>query len=164
MSKVESNVFLGLGSNLENPKQQLMRAIDALRQQPEISSVKASSFYGSKPLGPQDQPDFVNAVVQISTCLSPQELLIVTQHLEQTLGRIKKRHWGERLIDIDILVFGAQVVDSENLQVPHPQVPFRDFVLLPLQEIAPNLTIPNLPSLSQMIASLDEAFVVALNT
>lgn len=163
MSVVESQIFLGLGSNLDNPKRQLERAIEALHSHPEISAVMSSSFYGSKPLGPQDQPDFVNAVLQVSTSLSPQALLKVTQNIEATLGRVKKRHWGERLIDVDILVYGSQVIDEDNLQIPHPQIPNRDFVLLPIQEISPNLSIPNLPNLEQMISALDETFVVALD-
>lgn len=156
-------VYLGLGSNLENPMTQLKDAIERLNAHNGIEKLRSSSFYGSKPLGPQDQPDFVNAVVEIVTTLTPQALLKVTQQIEMAQGRIKKRHWGERLIDIDILVYGALVVAEPNLKIPHTEIAQRDFVLLPLQELAPELQIPNMPSLSQMIANLEQTFVFPLN-
>lgn len=154
-------VFLGLGSNLHHPQQQLQQAILWLDSHPELSVTLKSKFYHSRPLGPQDQPDFVNAVVAITTSLSPLALLDVTQACEAQMGRVKKRHWGERLIDIDILLYEQQVFNSERLQIPHPQMQFRDFVLLPLHEVAPNINIPNLPSLSELIQVVDHSFLIA---
>lgn len=155
--------FLGMGSNLAQPMEQLQAAVDSLQAEPEIDVLKVSSFYGSKPLGPQDQPDYVNAVAKITTTLAAEELLSRLQEIEAQQGRIKKRHWGERLIDLDILCYGQEHIDLPHLQIPHSQIAHRDFVLLPLAEIAPDLSLPGLPSLQQMIAELQERFVTVLS-
>lgn len=156
-------VFLGLGGNLQGPVEQLHIAIQTLTNHPMIEVLQVSPFYASKPLGPKDQPDYVNAVVKIQTALSPHKLLNETQKIEREQGRIKKRHWGERLIDIDILAYGCEVICEVDLQIPHSQIAHRDFVLLPLQALSPNLQLPNLPSLEAMISALETTYVKPLN-
>ena len=160
MSKIKA--YIGLGSNLSNPIEQLQTALDTISKLPGTTLEKKSSFYGSKPLGPQDQPDFVNAVCQIETQLTPQELLVALQKIEQEQGRIKKRHWGERLIDLDILLFGDEVVNTANLTIPHSQIVFRDFVLVPLAEVAPGLVIPNKGIIEGLVEKLDKSYLIAL--
>lgn len=155
-------VYIGLGSNLDHPQQQIERALDALERLPGTRLIRCSSLYGSKPQGPQDQPDFVNAVCQIETALSPMALLQALQSIEQHLGRIKKRHWGERCIDLDILLYGEHSVHGEHLTIPHPQMTQRDFVLVPLAEISPGLVIADHGSLEQLIASLPATFLKPL--
>lgn len=154
--------FLGLGSNLKNPIAQLRNVLQRFELSKDIELIRCSQFYVSKPLGPQDQPDFVNAVIEIRTCLEPLALLALTQEIERVSGRVKKRHWGERVIDIDLLVYAEQQIDLPTLTVPHPHIAQRDFVLIPLQEIAPDLSIPGLPPLKQMIVALQQTYVVSL--
>jgi len=155
--------YIGLGSNLANPIEQLDIALNSIGAIPSTQLIKRSSFYGSKPLGPQDQPDFVNAVCEIQTRLSAFELLEQLQKIEVTQGRIKKRHWGERLIDLDILLFSNELIDTERLTVPHSQISLRDFVLIPLAEISPELMIPQLGHVQSLIEALDESYLINLN-
>jgi len=158
-----TTVYIGLGSNLSNPVEQLNTALDSISQLPQTQLENCSSFYGSKPLGPQDQPDFVNAVCKIQTALNPQELLVALQNIEHKQGRIKKRVWGERSIDLDILLFGEQIVVTNNLTIPHLQMTFRDFVLVPLAEISPGLVIPGQGQVEQLLAKLEESYLIALH-
>jgi len=155
--------YIGLGSNLANPVEQLDIALTSIDAIPSTQLIKRSSFYGSKPLGPQDQPDFVNAVCKIQTSLSVFELLEQLQKIEVNQGRVKKRHWGERLIDLDILLFSNEIIDTERLTVPHSQIAFRDFVLIPLAEVSPELMIPHLGHVQTLIESLDESYLINLN-
>lgn len=142
-------VFIGLGANLDQPQQQLVDALHELDQLANCQLIKASSLYHSKPVGPQDQPDFVNGVAEIETQLSPIELLDQLQFLEQQHGRIRKRHWGERTLDLDILFIEQQVIHSERLTVPHPLALERSFVLIPLCEIASDYQPPVTPAQAQ---------------
>lgn len=155
-------VYIGLGSNLANPVKQVKTAFSSLALLPKTRVIKHSKMYVSKPQGPQDQPDFVNAVSLIETELEPLTLLDALQDLEQQQGKVKKRHWGERLIDLDILLFNRQVIDSDRLTVPHKELAHRDFVLLPLAEISAGLLIPNLGLVESLIAQLETTYVVAL--
>lgn len=139
-----AQVFIGLGSNLANPVLQIKTALDSLANLPSSQLVKTSPLYGSTPQGPQDQPDFVNAVCLLQTELPPLTLLDALQAIEQAQGRIKKRHWGERLIDLDILLYDDAVMTTERLTLPHPQMHQRDFVLMPLADISPGLVITGL--------------------
>ncbi|NQZ54570.1 MAG: 2-amino-4-hydroxy-6-hydroxymethyldihydropteridine diphosphokinase [Piscirickettsiaceae bacterium] len=143
-------VYIGLGSNLADPQAQVNLAIDALRLLPTTSVVQQSSLYMSPPMGPPDQPDYINAVVEIETKLTAHTLLDQLQSIEQQQGRVRKRHWGERTIDLDLLLYGDQIVDDERLQIPHPGIPVRAFVLYPLVEIAPELTIPDMGQIDQL--------------
>ncbi len=137
--------YLGLGSNLANdlgsPTEHLQQALSALRQYKQIRKVEVSSFYSSAPMGPQDQADFVNAVAGLETTLAPLELLDVCQQLEQGAKRARLRHWGERSLDVDILIYGQQQVSEPSLIVPHVGLSERNFVLVPLRELAPELMI-----------------------
>jgi len=146
-----NGVFIGLGSNLADPELQIKAAITALDLVDEVSVITQSSLYSSPPMGPQDQPDYINAVVEIETTLFAHNLLDQLQSIEQQQGRIRKRHWGERTIDLDLLLYGANILDDERLQVPHPGIALRSFVLYPLAEIAPNLTIPTMGNINQLL-------------
>jgi len=153
-----ATAYIGIGSNLEDPYLQVNTAILNLDKLPHSNLISQSSVYSSKPQGPQDQPDFVNAVAKITTTLSPLELLSSLQKQEQAQGKIKLRHWGERLIDLDILLFDNVEVNSEKLTIPHPQMHLRDFVLLPLAEIEPNIEILATP-INQLIDQLKETYI-----
>ncbi|TFH91058.1 2-amino-4-hydroxy-6-hydroxymethyldihydropteridine diphosphokinase [Vibrio ouci] len=136
-------VFIAVGSNLGDPVSQANVAIDALKQLPKTQFVQTSSLYSSTPMGPEDQPDYINAVVELTTELTPLELLDCTQTIELEQGRVRKEErWGPRTLDLDILLYGNEVMDSERLTVPHYGMKEREFVLYPLAEIAPNLTLP----------------------
>lgn len=135
--------YIGIGSNLANPWNQVMQAIAELDDIPECCCVKHSSLYRSKPLGPPEQPDFVNAVAAVDTALSAQRLLQALQEIENRHGRARSgSRWGPRTLDLDLLVFGSACIASETLTVPHPGLVQRDFVLCPLYEIAPDLQVP----------------------
>ncbi|MGY3685969.1 2-amino-4-hydroxy-6-hydroxymethyldihydropteridine diphosphokinase [Vibrio coralliilyticus] len=136
-------VFIAVGSNLADPVAQANDAIEALKQLPKSQFKQSSKLYSSTPMGPQDQPDYINAVVEITTELTPLELLDCTQAIEQEQGRVRKdERWGPRTLDLDIVLYGNEVMDSERLTVPHYGMKEREFVLYPLAEIAPNLTLP----------------------
>lgn len=127
--------FIGLGSNLENPIAQLDDAIEAMKQLQTIGLMRVSSCYKSKPMGPQDQDDYINAVVEIETELEAEALLDILQQIEQQQGRIRTRHWGPRTLDLDILLYGNMEINTERLVIPHPGITERNFVLFPLVEL-----------------------------
>jgi len=135
--------YIGVGSNLESPLQQAKSAIWTLKAHRHLRSVKASPLYGSKPVGPQDQPDYINAVVSLETQLGPHDLLDLLQSIENSQGRVRKRHWGERTLDLDLLLYGAAEIHTPRLTVPHPHMLERSFVLHPLSDLCPNLAINN---------------------
>lgn len=135
--------YIGVGANLNNPGQQIKLALAALKQLPQTELLAVSATYGSKPLGPQDQPDYQNAVAKIQTTLEPLALLDALQAQEKEQGRIKLRHWGERCIDLDILLYDQQVISLPRLSIPHLELKKRSFVVIPLQEIAPELVLPD---------------------
>ena len=130
--------YLGLGSNLDSPERQLRRAIAALGKLPYSHITQVASFYHSKAWGRKAQPDYCNTVLALKTRLSPEQLLYYCQKIESQQGRIRKVRWGARTLDIDILFYDSQKINSPTLQIPHPRLHERDFVLLPLREIAPN--------------------------
>lgn len=141
--------YLGLGSNLANdlgsPIEHLQQALAALCQHKDIRELEVSSFYSSKPMGPQDQADFINAVASLETRLTALELLNVCQQLEQGAKRARLRHWGERSLDVDILLYGQDHIEVPRLSVPHIGISERNFVLIPLREIAPEVIISGQP-------------------
>ena len=148
-------VYLGLGANLNEPVQQLDNAVAALAQLVSIEHIEVSSFYTSKPMGPQDQPDYVNAVTKIITDLSPLALLDKTQAIELACGRVRKEErWGPRTLDIDILLYDALKIESERLTVPHYGLHLREFVLYPLHELTPDLRLPNGQSITELLATV----------
>jgi len=134
--------FIGLGSNLESPVEQVLSAQKALDTVEDTKVIQHSSLYSSPPMGPQDQPDYINAVSEVETTLLPHALLDALQTIEQQQGRVRLRHWGERTLDLDLLLYGQDSISDERLTVPHPGIKDRAFVLYPLAEIAPELEIP----------------------
>lgn len=130
--------YLGLGSNQQVPERQLRKAIKSIRALHSTVVTKVSSFYWNKAWGLQGQQDFCNAVIELHTLLSPLHLLNLCQQIEKKQGRVRKKHWGPRIIDIDILFYEDQIIQSKKLVIPHPQIQSRDFVLIPLMEINPN--------------------------
>lgn len=132
--------YLGLGSNLGNRIKNLGIAIEEISQIAEVS--KKSSIYETQPVGLKDQPDFLNMAIEIKTDKSPKELLIKLLEIEHKMGRVREIENGPRKIDIDILLYGDQVINEKNIQIPHPKMHEREFVLEPLEEIAPTIKHP----------------------
>ncbi len=148
-------VYIGLGSNLAEPLRQLQAALAAIAELPHSQLVTTSSCYASDPLGPPDQPRYVNAVAALDTELAPLELLDALQRIEQEQGRVRRaERWGPRTLDLDILLFGNRLMSEERLTVPHYHLPARAIVLYPLAEIAPtDLQLPDGRSLEQLLAA-----------
>lgn len=149
--------YIGLGSNLDNPESQLKTAIEALTGLPQTRLQARSSLYRSAPMGPQDQPDYLNAVAQLSTGLEPEALLDKLQGIEQAQGRVRAQHWGPRTLDLDILLYGEDVVATERLKIPHPGIAERSFVLYPLAEINGQLEIPGLGGVGSLMEQCPDA-------
>ncbi|WMN78502.1 2-amino-4-hydroxy-6-hydroxymethyldihydropteridine diphosphokinase [Vibrio parahaemolyticus] len=148
--------YIAIGSNLADPVSQAQQAIEALKTLPNSEFVQASSLYSSAPMGPQNQPDYINAVVAIKTNLTPLELLDCTQAIEQEQGRVRKdERWGPRTLDLDIVLYGNEVINSERLIVPHYGMREREFVLYPLAEIAPSLQLPDGTEVSELLEQVD---------
>ncbi|WP_250264123.1 2-amino-4-hydroxy-6-hydroxymethyldihydropteridine diphosphokinase [Escherichia coli] len=136
--------YIAIGSNLASPLEQVNAALKALGDIPESHILIVSSFYRTPPLGPQDQPDYLNAAVALETSLAPEELLNHTQRIELQQGRVRKaERWGPRTLDLDIMLFGNEVINTERLTVPHYDMKNRGFMLWPLFEIAPELVFPD---------------------
>jgi 2-amino-4-hydroxy-6-hydroxymethyldihydropteridine diphosphokinase len=145
-------VYIGLGSNLASPEKQIQAAFRSLASLPDTKLVKCSSLYQSQPMGPQDQPDYVNAVAQITTELSAEFLLQQTQLIESQQGRLREtKRWGPRTLDLDILLYGQELINKVHLTVPHAGMKHREFVLYPLFEIAPDLILPCGEKLSELV-------------
>lgn len=158
-----SIVYIALGSNLNMPIQQLKLAIQAMADLPDTEIKKVSSLYQSQPLGPQDQPDYVNAVACLETELSPLALLDALQNIENGQGRIRLRRWGERTLDLDILLYDNQIIHNERLTVPHYDMQNREFVIVPLYEISPELILPDGVSLQQLVKRFSSHQMVILD-
>jgi len=149
-------VYIGLGSNLSDPQKQIQLAVTALSKIKGCKLISVSSLYFSRPMGPQDQPDYMNAVAQISTELEPLVLLDELQAIENSTGRVRKDdRWGARILDLDILLFNNETLNSERLTVPHYGLELREFVLLPLAEISPTLVLPNGKSIQNLSQNID---------
>ncbi len=146
--------YIGLGSNLDNPSAQIKRARQAIAAQAGISERAFSSLYRSAPMGPQDQPDYINAVMAVATEYTPFELLKALQAIEQEAGRVRGgERWGPRTLDLDLLLYGRCCMRTEELILPHPGLAKRPFVLYPLAEIAPpELLIPGLGTLKELLS------------
>lgn len=127
--------FIALGSNIGDRANFLERAIELLRQHPNIEIVKRSSIYETEPVGYLEQPPFLNMVIEIETSLTPVELLETVQAIERVCGRVRERKWGPRTIDLDILLYDQENIQMENLIIPHPRMWERAFVIVPLMEI-----------------------------
>jgi 2-amino-4-hydroxy-6-hydroxymethyldihydropteridine diphosphokinase len=145
------NAYIGLGSNLDNPKGHVKQALEDLKKLPKSQLLLASKLYLSKPVGPQDQDDFVNAVVLLVTKLEPLALLDQLQAIEQRHQRVRERHWGPRTLDLDLLLFGDQYIENSRLTVPHAELANRDFVVGPLFELCPELILPSGTRLEELL-------------
>ena len=146
--------YVALGSNLGDKEANLRRALELLQQR-GVEVVKTSSFICTEPYGVTDQPQFLNGVCEVRTSLEPLELLHTLLDIEQEMGRVRLRHWGERNIDLDLLLYEDVVMDIPQLKLPHPDMQNRDFVLLPLAEIAPELVHPTLQkTISELVICL----------
>lgn len=145
--------YIGLGSNLQQPIQQLNQALQRLAKIPQTRLMTTSPLYRSAPLGPADQPDYINAVAALATRLSPLELLDALQAIERQQGRVREgERWGPRTLDLDLLLFGDQQIHNDRLSVPHPGLGERNFVLYPLSDIAgKDLRIPGLDTLGHLL-------------
>ena len=136
--------YIAIGSNLASPLEQVNAAVQALGEIPQSGIVAVSSFYRTPPLGPQDQPDYLNAAVVLETALDAETLLDNTQRIELQQGRVRKaERWGPRTLDLDIMLFGHETINTERLTVPHYDMKNRGFMLWPLFEIAPDLIFPD---------------------
>jgi len=154
MNNLETVIaYIGLGSNLQHPDTQIHSARAAITQLYNIEDQGFSSLYHSSPMGPQDQPNYVNAVMAIATTLAPLDLLHVLQAIENDHGRVRSERWGARTLDLDILLYGEQIINIPDLIVPHSGITERAFVLYPLYEIAPQLTIPDKGKLVDLLAN-----------
>ena len=134
--------YIALGSNLQQPQQQVLLALTELGHLPKTRVVKRSSLYRSRPVGYDDQPDFINAVAEVDTDLTPRELLYALQALENTHGRKRPFPNAPRVLDLDLLLYSKMIMTTDDLTLPHPRMHERGFVLLPLAEIAPQLSLP----------------------
>lgn len=147
--------YIALGSNLASPLEQVNAAIQALGAIPQSRIVATSSFYRTPPLGPQDQPDYLNATVVLETALDAEALLDNTQRIELQQGRVRKaERWGPRTLDLDIMLFGNQVMNTDRLTLPHYDMKNRGFMLWPLFEVAPDLIFPDGSSLKSVLDDL----------
>ncbi|WP_428087248.1 2-amino-4-hydroxy-6-hydroxymethyldihydropteridine diphosphokinase [Candidatus Thioglobus sp.] len=154
--------YIGLGSNLNQPKQQIKTAVLALHNAKDIEVVNLSSLYQSKPIDGSKQPDYINAVCQVNTHLTALELLYACQDIENKQHRVREKKWGARTIDLDIILYGVQVVASKQLIIPHPQMMNRAFVLVPLSELEDDLKVPVLGPLQDLIDKLDTSELIKL--
>ncbi|MCX7983492.1 MAG: 2-amino-4-hydroxy-6-hydroxymethyldihydropteridine diphosphokinase [Bacteroidetes bacterium] len=135
-------VFIGLGSNIEPRRYYIERAVTELQHHPEINWIRASSLYETEPVGVVHQPYFVNMVVEVQTSLPPDELLRTLKDIEHRVGRIERERWGPREIDLDILLYGDVIIETDTVRIPHPCLARRRFVLEPLVEIAAEFCDP----------------------
>lgn len=134
---------IGLGANLNNPQQQILAACQQLQEDSNILNFELSSLYSSTPMGPQNQPDYVNAVALFNTYLAPHTLLDLMQAIELKHGRVRAERWGPRTLDLDLLFYGNQSINDDRLTVPHPGILQREFVIVPLAELRPHYPLPN---------------------
>ncbi|TFG86231.1 MAG: 2-amino-4-hydroxy-6-hydroxymethyldihydropteridine diphosphokinase [Chromatiales bacterium] len=150
--------YVGIGSNLDDPERQVQAALQALSELPETRRVTHSANLRNPALGPQPQPEFVNAVAGLLTRLAPVDLLDALLAIEHRQGRDRRSdvRWGPRRIDLDLLVYGEVVLDTDRLVIPHPGIASRNFVLFPLLEIAPGLRVPGLGPVRRLVAAFNQ--------
>ena len=161
-----AEVYIGLGSNLEgdvgSPETQLDHAIDSISQHPDIHLIAVSNRYKTQAIGPGNQPDYINAVACLNTQLSPLDLLDCLQQIEQQQGRVRTIRWGARTLDLDILLYDQQVIDSERLTIPHPRMHERAFVLAPLQDLDASIVLPTGENILSLLANCSDQGIVKL--
>jgi len=154
--------YIGLGSNLDDPEAHVQAALDELGDIPQTRLLNKSSLYRSAPVGPQDQPDFINAVAQVETSMQADVLLGRLLEIEDRHGRHRTRHWGPRTLDLDLLLYGNMIINNENLTVPHPHIALRSFVLCPLLELEPLIEVPGLGPARALLEKLDGGLPVRI--
>ncbi len=166
MSLVNRNhvsAWIALGSNLDGPQWQLQQALAAMSSLPTSKLAAVSSFYRSSPVGPQNQPDYLNAVARLDTALEPEQLLQRLQAIEKAQGRNRTGvRWGARTLDLDILLYGRHQCATLNLVIPHPDMTNRAFVLYPLHELEPELDIPGCGNIQGLLPAVADQKVQAL--
>jgi 2-amino-4-hydroxy-6-hydroxymethyldihydropteridine diphosphokinase len=152
-----NRVFVGLGANLDDPAARLCGAIESLRQRGELKMLRLSSWYHTLPVGPANQPDYINAVAELFTDITPEELLALLQQIEAAHGRTREHgiRWGPRTLDLDILLYGNLILARPELQIPHRQMRQRGFVLVPLSQLAPELILPTGEAVKDLLAVCD---------
>ncbi|MDF1646974.1 MAG: 2-amino-4-hydroxy-6-hydroxymethyldihydropteridine diphosphokinase [Legionellaceae bacterium] len=155
-----NSCYLGLGSNLNRPKQQIYRALKALKKLPCSHLKKISPIYQSRPAGVSIQPLYCNAVALIETNLPAHRLLAYCQHIEKQQKRLRLKHFNARTIDIDILLYDSQTIQSPDLIIPHPRLHLRDFVLTPLLDIWPEAHLPNHTYLTESLKALTTHYLL----
>lgn len=164
MIQKKVTAYIGLGSNLSDPRVQVINAAKELDNISASNVIALSALYLSKPMGPQDQDDYINAVVALETSLSALELLDALQGIENSAGRVRKdNRWGARILDCDILLYGNESIENERLTVPHYGMKVREFVLLPLAEIAPSLHLPDGSLVSLLASKISSNGIVKLS-
>ena len=149
--------YIALGSNLNKPVLQIKQAIDLLTNHPDFSMIKVSSLYQSHALtlpGTSSQSDYINAVLLLETELSAENLLSILQDIENQQGRVRGEKWSSRTLDLDILLYGDSITNTKQLIIPHPEMCKRNFVLIPLVEVSPTLTIPNNGLISDLLENI----------
>ena len=151
----KARAFIGAGANLGEPVRQIRQAQKQLEKALGVKFLAASSFYRTQPVGPVEQPPFINAVFSLDCEIGPRELLALLLDIEQKMGRVRKERWGPRVIDLDLLFYGDAVIREKGLEAPHPRLHERRFVLAPLAEIAPGFVHPVLQkTVSELLAGL----------
>jgi 2-amino-4-hydroxy-6-hydroxymethyldihydropteridine diphosphokinase len=146
--------FIGVGANLGDPLSQVQSAVHLLRSNPDFSRVTVSPWYRSKAVGPGEQEDYINGVVRVDTPLEPEQLLDALQGIEQAHGRQRAVRWGPRTLDLDLLLYAGDVINTERLTVPHPCLHERNFVTFPLMDLEPELVLPSGHAVSALCATL----------
>ena len=147
--------YVGLGANLGRREETLRHAVRLLRETDSVDVLAVSTLRETEPVGVVDQPAFLNGAVELRTSLSALELLQLLLEIERSLGRVRGERWGPRLIDLDLLVYGHDVVDEPGIEVPHPRLHERRFALEPLAELDPDLELPGHGRVSDLLAALD---------
>ncbi|MDP0562650.1 MAG: 2-amino-4-hydroxy-6-hydroxymethyldihydropteridine diphosphokinase [Candidatus Endonucleobacter sp. (ex Gigantidas childressi)] len=154
---ITTTSYIALGSNLGNSRHQLQCAVYDMDSEKSINLLRCSKLYRSSPIGPPGQPDYYNAVIAVTTDLPPESLLDTLQSIEHEYGRIKTVRWGPRTLDLDILLYGDQTINTPRLTIPHDQLHLRSFTLYPLNDISPNLIVPGHGVLSTLLNNIDSA-------
>lgn len=157
MRGLKKKAYIGIGSNIGDKTANCKKAIELLKENPQIKAAKISSFYETEPVGYKEQEWFVNCAVEIETDLNPQELILLCQTIESKLGRKRKIKYGPRIIDLDILLYNNDIIDTTELKIPHPEMHKRSFVLKPLSDIAPDAVHPVLKkTIEKLLNNLTE--------
>ena len=163
-NNITNTIYIGLGSNLQNPLGQITGAFTALNNIPKTRLLAQSQLYRSTAVGPGKQPDYVNAVAQLETGLTPYQLLKNLQGIESSHGRNRGSvRWTPRTLDLDLLLFGNMLINTDTLTVPHPRIQDRNFVLFPLHDLAPKLRFPDGTTLVSLIAQCPVAAITTLD-